>query len=191
MPYRSRLGCALHRPGRAISEVLARPDLFRTTLFMALTGILFGVLIQYTMSTAVVPHFLAVYTLMFNTIWLLPSLLSMLLFWLMGKRFSAEVYLECGYLAFMPFYTGLWAYFLPAGIYHYLRGDCLAYPAIVCYDEWIYLAFPVGLGFLLSYLYSILVGVRVARARWYVSFLVWTLSLSSLYVTYLIFRGWL
>jgi len=191
MPYWSRLRFALYSPGRVVTEVLEKPDLLRTTLFMAITGVLFGVVIQYTMSTVVVLHFLAVYTLMFNTIWLLPSLLSLFLFWLIGKRFSAEAYLECGYLAFMPFYTGLWVYFLPAGLYHYLKGDCLAYPAIVCYDEWVYLAIPVGLGFFLSYLYSILVGVRVAKARWYTSFIVWTLSLSSLYLTYLIFRGWL
>jgi len=191
MSHWSRFGYALFRPSKAISEALEKPDFLRTALFIALNTLLFSTFLQYSLSTAVVLHFVAVYALLFTTVWFMPSLLSLLIFRLAGKRFSVEAYLEGSYLAFLPFYVSLWIYFLPATVYHSLKGDYTVYAGLVYYDEVLYLALPLLFGLLLSFVNSVKVGTRATGVRWYFSLLVWTISFSGLYVTYLILSGWL
>jgi hypothetical protein len=112
----------------------------------------------------------------------------------MGKKFNTESYMEANALSFFSVLTLLFIFLSVFMIYSNLFADPrrTAYFAMVYYNQWLPLAI-VGLPLAIMVVHRVLkIGRFIVDAKIYQILLVWLIAAAiSIYVGYLLFRGWL
>lgn len=194
MAYKTRLRLAFHHPSRCLQEVLDKPSFLKTSVVMMVASVASSIIAEYGMFHSVGAHFTAAYSLMFTILWFLPTLLSMLLFRAIGKHFDTESYMEANALSFLPVLTVVFVCLCAFMIYSnaYAQPRRTAYFAMVYYNQWLPMALAGALGVVVLVHRLLVTGRLIAQAKAYQIALVWSIAAAiSLYIAYLLFRGWL
>jgi hypothetical protein len=140
------------------------------------------------------PHFIAAYSLMFTIIWFLPTVISMIIFKIIGKKFNTESYIEANALSIFSVITLGFILLSIFMIYSNIYADPkrTAYFAMVYYNQWYPLAIVGVIGAILILHRIIIIGRIIVKAKLYQIIIIWIVAaLISMYIAYLIFRGWL
>jgi hypothetical protein len=131
---------------------------------------------------------------MFTIIWFLPTLLSMVFFKIIGKKFDAESYIEANALSIFSVLTLLFVFLSAFMIYSNVFAEPrrTAYFAMVYYNQWLPLAIVSAFGAIVIVHRVLKIGRLIVNAKIYQILLIWLVAAAiSMYTAYLLFRGWL
>jgi len=157
-------------------------------------SVVYATIAELGMFHSVRSHFTAAYALMFTIIWFLPTLFSMVFFKIIGKKFNTESYMEANALSFFSVLTLLFLFFSIFMIYSNLIAEPrrTAYFAIVYYNQLLPVAIVGVIGAIMLIHRVLKVGKLMVNARIYQILLTWLAAGAiSIYIAYLLFRGWL
>jgi len=194
MAYINRLKTLFHKPSKSFQEVIDSPSFFKTSILIIVATVVYSVIAEIGLFRVVVPHFAAAYALMFTIIWFLPTLLSMLFFKIMGKKFNAESYMEANALSYLTVLTLLFIFvgifMIYTNVFQEPRRE--TYIAMVYYNQFLPMAI-VGAPLIIMLVYRVFkVGRLIASAKIYQTALVWIIATAiTLCAGYLFFAGWL
>ena len=93
MVYINRLKTLFHQPSKSFQETVNRPSFLKTSVLIIVASVVHSIIAELGLFRSIAPHFTAAYALMFTIIWFLPTLLSMVFFKIMGKKFNTESYM--------------------------------------------------------------------------------------------------
>lgn len=194
MAYINRLKTLFHQPSKTFQEVISSPSFFKTSILIIVATVVYSVIAEIGLFRTVVPHFVAAYALMFTIIWFVPTLLSMVFFKIMGKKFNAESYMEANALSFLAVLTVLFIFVAGFMIYTNVFAEPKreTYIAMVYYNQWLPMAIA-SVPLVIMVIHRILkVGRLIANAKIYQTILVWIIAtVITVYVGYLLYAGWL
>jgi hypothetical protein len=194
MSYTKRFVTLFRRPSESVQEIVKYPCFFKTSLVIILCGLGYIIIAELALFRSLMPHFIAAYALMFTIIWLLPTVLSLVFFKIIGKRFNTESYLEASALSIFSVLTIGFIFLSLFMIYSNLFAEPkrTAYFAMVYYNQWYPLAIIGGIGVVLLFHRIIIISRSIVKAKLYQILSVWVAAaVISVYVAYLFFRGWL
>jgi len=194
MSYLNRFKTLFHRPSDSIQEIISNPSFLKTSIIIIIFTIIYTTIAELGLFNSVMPHFIAAYSIMFTIIWFLPTFISMIIFKTIGKKFNTESYMEANALAIFLVITFAFIFLLIFMIYSNLIAipKRTAYFAMVYYNQWYPLAIIGIIGAILIIHQVIKIGRFIVKAKIYQIIIIWLLSaLFSIYLSYLIFRGWL
>jgi hypothetical protein len=115
-------------------------------------------------------------------------------FKIIGKKFNTESYIEANALSIFSVITLGFIFLSIFMIYSNIFADPkrTAYFAMVYYNQWYPLAIVGVIGAILILHRIIIIGRIIVKAKLYQIIIIWIVSaLISMYIAYLIFRGWL
>lgn len=194
MPYAKRLKTLFHRPSESFQEIIKNPSFLKTSVLITISSVLYSTVAEYGLFKCLTAHFIAAYALMFTLLWLLPTLISMLILKIFGKKFSSESYIEANALSFFSVFTYVFLCLVSFTVYSHLLAEPrrTVYHAIVYYNQWLPLAVLGGIGAIVAIHRMVQVGRQVAKAKTYQLIIAWVVAWAILlYIAYLFFRGWL
>ena len=105
MSYTKRFVTLFRRPSESVQEIVKYPCFFKTSVVIILCGLGYIIIAELGLFRSLMPHFIAAYALMFTIIWMLPTVLSLVFFKIIGKRFNTESYLEASALSIFSVLT--------------------------------------------------------------------------------------
>ncbi len=194
MSYKKRFETLFHRPSESFQEIIKYPCFFKTSLVIFICGLVYTTIAELGLFNSLMPHFIAAYSLMFTIIWFLPTVISMIIFKIIGKKFNTESYIEANALSIFSVITLGFILLSIFMIYSNIYADPkrTAYFAMVYYNQWYPLAIVGVIGAILILHRIIIIGRIIVKAKLYQIIIIWIVSaLISMYIAYLIFRGWL
>lgn len=194
MSYKKRFETLFHRPSESFQEIIKYPCFFKTSLVIFISGLVYTTIAELGLFNSLMPHFIAAYSLMFTIIWFLPTVISMIIFKIIGKKFNTESYIEANALSIFSVITLGFIFLSIFMIYSNIFADPkrTAYFAMVYYNQWYPLAIVGVIGAILILHRIIIIGRIIVKAKLYQIIIIWIVSaLISMYIAYLIFRGWL
>lgn len=194
MVYVQRLKTLFHQPSESFQEIINKPSFLKTSIFLIVASVVYATIAELGMFHSVRPHFTAAYALMFTIIWFLPTLFSMVFFKIIGKKFNTESYMEANALSFFSVLTLLFVFFSIFMIYSNLFAEPrrTAYFAIVYYNQLLPVAIVSAMGAIMLIHRVLKVSKLTVNANIYQISLIWLAAGAiSIYIAYLLFRGWL
>lgn len=194
MSYIKRFKTILHHPTDSFQEIIKSPSFFKTSIIIIISSILYTTIAELGMFNSLMPHFIAAYAIMFTIIWSVPTFISMIFFKIIGKKFNMESYIEANALSIFSVLTICFIFFTIFMIYSNIFADPkrTAYFAMIYYTQWYPLAIIGVIGAILIIHQVIKIGRLIVRAKIYQTIIIWVISaIISIYIAYLIFRGWL
>lgn len=194
MLYIKRLITIFHHPSQSLQEISEHPCFFLTSLVIILCSIGYVIIAELGLFNSLMLHFIAAYALMVTIIWLLPTVITLLLFKLIKKKFSIEAYMEASALSIFSVVTIGFIFLSLFIIYSnfFAEPKRTAYFAMFYYNQWYPLAIIGGIGLILLLHRIILIGRNIVKIKLYQILLIWLFAAAiSIYVAYLFFRGWL
>jgi FlaA1/EpsC-like NDP-sugar epimerase len=119
---------------------------------------------------------------MFTIIWLLPTVLSMIFFKIIGKKFNTESYIEANALSIFSVITLGFIFLLLFMLYSNLIAEPkrTAYFAMVYYNQWYPLAIIGALGALLIIHRVIKISRLIVKAKLYQTIIIWGVGTHTL-----------
>lgn len=194
MVYINRLKTLFHQPSKSFQEIINKPSFLKTSIILIVASVVYSTIAELGMFHSVRSHFTAAYALMFTIIWFLPTLLSMVLFKIIGKKFDAESYIEANALSIFSVLTLLFVFLSAFMIYSNVFAEPrrTAYFAMVYYNQWLPLAIVSAFGAIVIVHRVLKIGRLIVNAKIYQILLIWLVAAAiSMYTAYLLFRGWL
>jgi hypothetical protein len=194
MVYLNRLKTLFHQHSKSLQEIINKPSFFQTSIILIAASVVYSAIAELGMFHSIRPHFTAAYALMFTIIWFLPTLLSMVFFKILGKKFNTESYMEANALSFFSALTLLFLFFSIFMIYSNLFAEPrrTAYFAIVYCNQLLPVAIFGAIGVIMLIHRVLRVSRLIVNAKIYQILLIWLAAgVITLYVGYLLFRGWL
>jgi hypothetical protein len=194
MFYTKRFKTLFHQPSISIQEIISKPSFLKTSLIIIVSTIVYTTIAELGLFNSIMPHFIAAYSIIFTIIWFVPTFFSMLFFKIIGKKFNTESYIEANALSIFSVITLGFIFLLIFMIYSNLFAEPrrTAYFAMVYYNQWYPLAIIGVIGAVLIIHRVIKIGRIIVKVKIYQIIIIWLLSaLISIYLAYLIFRGWL
>jgi hypothetical protein len=194
MVYINRLKTLFHQPSKSFQEIINKPSFLKTSIILIVASVVYSTIAELGMFHSVRSHFTAAYALMITIIWFLPTLLSMVLFKIIGKKFDAESYIEANALSIFSVLTLLFVFLSAFMIYSNVFAEPrrTAYFAMVYYNQWLPLAIVSAFGAIVIVHRVLKIGRLIVNAKIYQILLIWLVAAAiSMYTAYLLFRGWL
>ena len=194
MSYIKRFKTILHHPTDSFQEIIKSPSFFKTSIIIIISNIVYTTIAELGLFNSLMPHFIAAYALIFTIIWFLPTFISMFIFKIIGKKFDTESYIEANALSIFSVITIGFIFLLIFMIYSnfFVDPKRTAYFAMVYYNQWYPLAVVGVIGAILIIHRVIKIGRIIVKAKIYQIIIIWlAAALISIYIAYLIFRGWL
>jgi hypothetical protein len=194
MVYINRLKTLFHQPSKSFQEIINKPSFLKTSIILIVASVVYSTIAELGMFHSVRSHFTAAYALMFTIIWFLPTLLSMVFFKIIGKKFDAESYIEANALSIFSVLTLLFVFLSAFMIYSNVFAEPrrTAYFAMVYYNQWLPLAIVSAFGAIVIVHRVLKIGRLIVNAKIYQILLIWLVAAAiSMYTAYLLFRGWL
>ena len=194
MSYINRFKTLFHRPSASTREIINNPSFLKTSIIIIICSIIYTTIAELGLFNSLMPHFIAAYALIFTIIWFLPTFISMFIFKIIGKKFDTESYIEANALSIFSVITIGFIFLLIFMIYSnfFVDPKRTAYFAMVYYNQWYPLAVVGVIGAILIIHRVIKIGRIIVKAKIYQIIIIWlAAALISIYIAYLIFRGWL
>jgi len=194
MSYIKRFKTILHHPTDSFQEIIKSPSFFKTSIIIIISSIVYTTIAELGMFNSLMPHFIAAYAIMFTVIWFLPTTISMIFFKIIGKKFNSESYIEANALSIFSILTLCFIFFTIFMIYSNIFAEPkrTAYFAMVYYNQWYPLLIIGIIGVILIFHRVIRIGQLIVKAKIHQTIIIWAISaIISIYIAYLIFRGWL
>jgi len=194
MSYINRFKTLFHRPSASTREIINNPSFLKTSIIIIICSIIYTTIAELGLFNSLMPHFIAAYALIFTIIWFLPTFISMFIFKIIGKKFDTESYIEANALSIFSVITIGFIFLLIFMIYSnfFVDPKRTAYFAMVYYNQWYPLAVVGVIGAILIIHRAIKIGRIIVKAKIYQIIIIWlAAALISIYIAYLIFRGWL
>lgn len=194
MVYINRLKTLFLQPSKSLQEIISKPSFLKTSILLIAASVVYSTIAELGMFHSVRPHFTAAYALMFTIIWFLPTLFSMVFFKIIGKKFNTESYMEANALSIFSVLTLLFIFLSIFMIYSNLFAEPrrTAYFAIVYYNQLLPVAIMGATGAIVLIHRVLKIGKLIVNAKIYQILLIWLAAGAiSIYISYLLFRGWL
>jgi hypothetical protein len=194
MVYAERLRMLFHRPSKSFQEITNRPSFFRSSILIIIGTVIYCTIAEFGLFNDINGHFIAAYALMFTILWFLPTLLSMAFFKVIGKKFNAESYMEASALSLFSVTTVVFIFLLAFMIYSNLFAEPrrAVYFAVVYYSQLLPFMVVGAIAAIMMIHRALAIGKLVVNARIYQTVIVWLVAGAiSMYIAYLLFRGWL
>ena len=183
-----------HPSQETIENLIEHPSFAKDSTVIVIFSLIYTTIAELGLFNAIVLHFIAAYSLMFTIIWLVPSVVSMLLFRLSKRQFNVEVYLVINARSIFFVISLAFIGFIGFMIYSNFISvpQRAGYYAMIYYNQWYPLAVVGGIGAIMISQAVIHNTRRMIKApMWQIS-AIWILSfLLALSGAYLFFRGWL
>lgn len=183
-----------HRPSKSFQAIMDRPSFFKTSILIIICSAIYCTIAEFGMFNDVNAHFIAAYALMFTILWFLPSLLSMVFFRIIRKRFNTESYMEASALSLFSVATVVFIFLVAFMIYSnfFAEPRRAVYFAVVYGNQLLPFMVVGGIAAIMTVHRALTIGRLVVNARVYQTVIVWLVAGAiTLYVAYLLFRGWL
>jgi len=194
MSYINRFKTLFHRPSDSVQEIISNPSFLKTSTIIIICTIVYTTIAELGLFNSIMPHFIAAYSIILTIIWFLPTFISMVFFKIIRRKFNTESYIEANALLIFSVITLGFIFLLIFMIYSNFFADPkrTAYFAMVYYNQWYPLALVGVIGAILIIHRVIKIGRIIVKAKIYQIIIIWLLAaLISIYIAYLIFRGWL
>jgi len=194
MLYIERLRMLFRHPSKSFQEIMSRPSFLRSSILVMIGSAIYCTIAEFGLFNSINAHFIAGYALMFTILWFLPTLLSMVFFKIIGRKFNTESYMEASALSLFSVATLVFIFLLAFMIYSNLFAEPrrTAYFALVYYNQWPPFAVVGVIGAIMIVHRVLEIGRLIVNAKIYQVVIIWLAAVAiSMYIAYLLFRGWL
>ncbi len=194
MAYSERLRMLFHRPSKSFQAIMDRPSFSRSSILIIIGSVIYSTIAEFGLFNDINAHFIAAYALMFTILWFLPTFLSMVFFRTIRKRFNTESYMEAGALSLFSVATVVFIFLVAFMIYSnfFAEPRRAVYFAVVYGNQLLPFMIVGAVAAIMTIHRALAIGRLIVNARIYQTVIVWLVAGAiTMYVAYLLFRGWL